>query len=79
MTTVGDRAEVGGSEAVPSDDVSLLVRGVSPVLEVPFTPDGSIDAEGFRRVVRYVLSTGVTSMMFPGFASEFHKLSEDER
>ena len=79
MTTVGDRAEVGGSEAIPREDVSLLVRGVSPVLEVPFTPDGAIDTGGFRRVVRYVLSTGVTSMMFPGFASEFHKLSEDER
>jgi dihydrodipicolinate synthase/N-acetylneuraminate lyase len=79
MTTVGDRAAVGESEAVPQEDVSLLVRGVSPVLEVPFTPDGAIDAAGFLRVVRYVLSTGVTSVMFPGFASEFHKLSEDER
>lgn len=61
------------------EDASLLVRGVSPVLEVPFTRDGGIDASGFKRVVDYVLSTGVTSMMFPGFASEFHKLSEDER
>jgi dihydrodipicolinate synthase/N-acetylneuraminate lyase len=55
------------------------VTGVSPVLEVPFTEDGSVDAEGFRRVVRYVLGTRVTSVMFPGFASEFHKLSETER
>lgn len=60
-------------------DASLLVRGVSPVLEVPFTESGEVDYGGFDRVVRYVLSTGVTSMMFPGFASEFHKLSEDER
>ncbi|RZQ66086.1 dihydrodipicolinate synthase family protein [Amycolatopsis suaedae] len=55
------------------------MRGVSPVLEVPFTDDGEIDVEGFRRVVRYVLGTGVGSVMFPGFASEFHKLSEGER
>ncbi|MFB6724658.1 dihydrodipicolinate synthase family protein [Kribbella sp. NPDC056345] len=60
-------------------DASLLVRGVSPVLEVPFTADGEVDYAGFERVVAYVLSTGVTSVMFPGFASEFHKLSEDER
>ncbi|WP_344235175.1 dihydrodipicolinate synthase family protein [Kribbella hippodromi] len=60
-------------------DASLLVRGVSPVLEVPFTADGDVDYHGFDRVVRYVLGTGVTSVMFPGFASEFHKLSEDER
>lgn len=60
-------------------DASLLVRGVSPVLEVPFTAEGEVDYDGFGRVVRYVLGTGVTSVMFPGFASEFHKLSEDER
>lgn len=55
------------------------VRGVSPVLEVPFTDDGEIDVPGFRRVVRHVLGTGVGSVMFPGFASEFYKLAEDER
>ncbi|OZM73138.1 dihydrodipicolinate synthase family protein [Amycolatopsis antarctica] len=55
------------------------MRGVSPVLEVPFTEDGAVDVAGFRRVVRYVLATGVTSVMFPGFASEFHKLDERER
>ncbi|WP_238161419.1 dihydrodipicolinate synthase family protein [Kribbella antibiotica] len=60
-------------------DAALLVRGVSPVLEVPFTADGAVDYAGFERVVEYVLSTGVTSVMFPGFASEFHKLSETER
>src|SRR5262245_52017415 len=69
--------EIGAER--PTDDASLLVRGVSPVLEVPFTADGDVDYAGFDRVVRYVLSTGVTSVMFPGFASEFHKLSEDER
>jgi dihydrodipicolinate synthase/N-acetylneuraminate lyase len=60
-------------------DVSELVRGVSPVLQVPFTEDGTVDLPGFRRVVRYVLGTGVSSVMFPGFASEYHKLAEDER
>lgn len=61
------------------DDASALVRGVSPVLAVPFTAAGEIDVDGFDRVVAHVLGTGVTSVMFPGFASEYHKLSEDER
>lgn len=60
-------------------DASELVRGVSPVIEVPFTDTGEVDLPGFRRVVQYVLGTGVTSVMFPGFASEYHKLAEDER
>lgn len=58
---------------------ATLVRGVSPVLEVPFTGNGGLDVDGFNRVVRHVLSAGVTAMMFPGFASEFHKLSDAER
>ncbi len=67
------------ASASGAGDPALLVRGVSPVLEVPFTAAGDIDVDGFRRVVRYVLDTGVSSMMFPGFASEFYKLTEDER
>jgi dihydrodipicolinate synthase/N-acetylneuraminate lyase len=60
-------------------DPSLLVRGVSPVLEVPFTDDGAVDYTGFATMVDHILSTGVSSVMFPGFASEFHKLTEAER
>ena len=55
------------------------VRGVSPVLLTPFTDDGAVDFDGFRRVVRYVCQTGVTSVMYPGFAGEFYKLAEHER
>jgi len=55
------------------------LRGVCPVLEVPFRVNESVDQEGFSRVVEHVLDTGVTSVMFPGFASEFHKLADDER
>lgn len=79
-TTQADHlASRPGTAALSPIDAAQLVRGVSPVLEVPFTDDGEIDVPGFENVVRYVLGTGVSSMMFPGFASEFHKLSEDER
>jgi 4-hydroxy-tetrahydrodipicolinate synthase len=52
---------------------------ISPVLKVPFHDDGRLDADGFGTVVDQVLATGVESVMFPGFASEFHKLSTGER
>ncbi|HLT61711.1 MAG TPA: dihydrodipicolinate synthase family protein [Microlunatus sp.] len=67
------------SSAHRSAEAAALIRGVSPVLEVPFSDDGEIELDDFRRVIRYVLGTGVTSVMFPGFAGEFYKLSEDER
>lgn len=60
-------------------NVERLLRGVSPVIEVPFHHDESVDYDGFSDVVAHVLGTGVTSVMFPGFASEFHKLADDER
>jgi dihydrodipicolinate synthase/N-acetylneuraminate lyase len=74
-TTQARRAEARHKGSEPA----TLVRGVSPVLEVPFTDEGSVDVAGFGDVVRHVLGTGVSSVMFPGFASEFHKLSEAER
>jgi dihydrodipicolinate synthase/N-acetylneuraminate lyase len=52
---------------------------VVPVLETPFTSSGAVDLDGFFRVVDHVLGAGVTAVMFPGFASEFHKLSDHER
>ena len=55
------------------------IRGVVPVLETPFTSTGAVDDDGFLRVVDHVLGAGVSAVMFPGFASEFHKLSDDER
>jgi 4-hydroxy-tetrahydrodipicolinate synthase len=54
-------------------------RGVCPVIEVPFTVDHTVDFESFGRIVNHVLATGVMSIMFPGFASEFHKLNDQER
>lgn len=74
-TMTGDPAPQRLADRTAAD----LVRGVSPVLDVPFLDTGEVDLAGFEAVVRHVLDTGVSSVMFPGFASEFHKLHEDER
>ncbi|MFC7623541.1 dihydrodipicolinate synthase family protein [Microlunatus sp. GCM10028923] len=78
MTMITSQRPSTGSGRTPAE-AAALIRGVSPVLEVPFTDDGEVAVEDFRRVVRYVIGTGVTSVMFPGFAGEFYKLSEEER
>ncbi|HKC26836.1 MAG TPA: dihydrodipicolinate synthase family protein [Jatrophihabitans sp.] len=64
--------------ATAVDDAARL-RGVLPVLSTPFHADGRVDYTGFARIVDHVVATGVAGVMFPGFASEFHKLSDDER
>ncbi|MGY4719032.1 dihydrodipicolinate synthase family protein [Naumannella cuiyingiana] len=73
------RLRPGANDPLEGLAAARAIRGVSPVLEVPFTESGDVDLAGFRRVVRYVLGTGVASVMFPGFAGEFYKLSETER
>lgn len=56
-----------------------MLDGVCPVLEVPFHEDGRVDMDGFDAMTDAVIGTGVTGLMFPGFASEFLKLTESER
>lgn len=58
---------------------SRLVTSVCPVLETPFTDEGEVDFESFDRLIDHLLSAGIRSAMFPGFASEFYKLSDEER
>lgn len=55
------------------------ISGVCPVLETPFHEDGSVDEESFASIIDHMLNLGVRNVMFPGFASEFHKLSDAER
>lgn len=55
------------------------VSGVCPVLETPFTADGDVDEAGFLAITRHVIGCGVHGVMFPGFASEFHKVTDAER
>jgi len=57
----------------------LPVRGICPVLETPFQPDGRLDLDGFHSMLSHVLAQRVGSVMFPAFASEFSKLSDAER
>lgn len=63
----------------PANASRAPVTGVCPVLETPFTDDGAVDEAGFLTVVDHMIRSGARSVMFPGFASEYHKLTDDER
>jgi dihydrodipicolinate synthase/N-acetylneuraminate lyase len=56
-----------------------LIRGICPILAVPFEVDDTVDLDGFDRIVAYVAGSGVTAAGLFGFASEFPKLSDAER
>lgn len=58
---------------------SIRIEGVCPVVETPFTTQGDIDMAAFLDLVRALADAGVQSVMYPGFASEFYKLTDLER
>ncbi len=55
------------------------ISGVFPVLPTPFDAKLQPDEVSLRRLVRYLLASGVDGMTYPGVASEFAQLSEIER
>lgn len=59
--------------------MTAVLRGILPVLATPFDAADGIDEAGFVATIDAQVRAGVSGVMFPGFASEFHKLSESER
>ena len=55
------------------------IRGVCPVLAVPFTELGEVDYASFRNLVQWVISCGAESVLMFGIASENLKLDDGER
>ena len=48
------------------------------MLVTPFLDDGEVDYESFGRLVDHMVAAGIRTVMHPGFASEYYKLSDDE-
>jgi 4-hydroxy-tetrahydrodipicolinate synthase len=56
-----------------------MLRGIVPILLVPFDASGDIDEISLRRVVRFELEAGMHGIGINGFASEAYKLTDAER
>ncbi|CAN2217594.1 DapA Dihydrodipicolinate synthase/N-acetylneuraminate lyase [Candidatus Nanopelagicaceae bacterium] len=57
----------------------MSIKGVCPVLSVPFTKSGEVDYESFRALCQWIIGIGTQSTLFFGVASENIKLSDPER
>ena len=58
------------------------LRGILPVLQIPFTaghPVDTIDEAALRREVEFCIACGVHGLVLPALASEFMVLTDDER
>ena len=55
------------------------LRGVLPIIPIPFDENESIDETSFRRTVEFVASRKLGGLCLPAYGSEFYKLTEAER
>ena len=55
------------------------IQGVMPIIPTPFTQDEDIDENGLRSLVEFAISAGVEAACLPAYASEFYKLTDEEK
>ena len=55
------------------------LKGVIPAITTPFNEDGSLDLDGFRKLVDIIIEDGVHGIVPNGCTGESWALSDDER
>jgi 4-hydroxy-tetrahydrodipicolinate synthase len=53
--------------------------GVVPIIPTPFTEKEEVDEEALRKLVDFAVSNGVEAACLPAYASEFYKLTDEEK
>lgn len=59
--------------------IITAIKGVNPIAAVPFRADGELDEASFSNMLEHLAGTGIDGLTLFGIASEFPKLSDDER
>lgn len=54
------------------------LKGVYPVLSMPFTKDKEVDYDSLRNLINFLIKKGVDGLAVFGLNSEFYKLSDEE-
>lgn len=73
-----DRARLRPSKETLVGDV-ITLQGIIPAIATPFQPDGSLDEEALRRLVRFEIEAGVGGLIPTGSTGEFFSLTHEER
>lgn len=55
------------------------LKGIVPVLNIPFTQDDKIDIEALKKNTELSIQAGVAGFLVPAMASEVYKLTQNER
>lgn len=55
------------------------IEGIVPIIPTPFRGNQEVDWESLRALINFACASGACAMCLPAYASEFYKLSDDER
>lgn len=55
------------------------IAGVVPIVAVSFAESGALDEDSFQSLVRHLLTTGASALTLFGLATEFYKLTDNDR
>src|SRR4051794_27937852 len=53
--------------------------GVVPIIPTPFTEKEEIDEDALQRLIDFAVAAGVKAACLPAYASEFYKLTDEEK
>ncbi len=55
------------------------IDGIIPIIPTPFHPDETVDYRSLRGLIEFAQAARACAVCLPAYASEFYKLSENER
>lgn len=55
------------------------LSGVVPIIPTPFTEKEEVDESALRRLVDFAIANGIEAACLPAYASEFYKLTDEEK
>jgi dihydrodipicolinate synthase/N-acetylneuraminate lyase len=55
------------------------LQGVVPIIPTPFREDEEIDEDALRRLLDFAIRSGLQAVCLPAYASEFYKLTDEEK
>lgn len=56
-----------------------ILTGAIPIIPTPFTENEDIDEESLCGLIEFAISSGLPAVCLPAYASEFYKLTDDEK
>ena len=68
------------SKSIPHDMKSKKeLLGIVPIIPTPFTDKEEIDEDALKGLIDFAISGGVQAACLPAYASEFYKLTDEEK